>query len=71
MPPASGCSSPAMSRSTVDLPDPDGPSSVVMLPAGAVNDTSSTAGVPRAVNRLVRFSTIEAHAEAGGPRART
>ena len=57
MVPASGCSSPAITRSTVDLPDPDGPSNVVMPPAGAVNDTSATAGVPRAVNRLVRFLT--------------
>ncbi len=44
-------------RSTVDLPEPDGPSSVVMPPVGAANDTSATAGVPRAVKRLVRLRT--------------
>src|SRR5215471_9888072 len=58
MRPPSSCSSPAMSRSTVDFPDPDGPSSAVMPPPGAVNDTSATAGVPPAVNRFVTFSTV-------------
>ena len=45
-------------RSTVDFPEPDGPSSVVMPPDGATNETSATAGVPDAVKRLVRFWTV-------------
>src|SRR6266567_7094184 len=53
-------------RSTVDLPDPDGPSSVVMPPSGASNDTSATAGVPRAVKRLVRLRTTRLMRGGGG-----
>jgi hypothetical protein len=42
--PASGYSRPAISRSTVDLPEPEGPSSVVMVPTGTEKLTDSTAG---------------------------
>ena len=53
--PSFGVSSPAIIRRTVLLPDPDGPSSAVIAPPGAVNDTSLTAlNVP---NRLVSCST--------------
>ncbi len=40
-------------RSTVDFPAPEGPSSAVIAPRGASNDTSETAGVPAAVKRFV------------------
>src|SRR5437763_6913869 len=46
--PAVGCSSPATQRNVVVLPQPDGPSSATMPPAGTVKLTSSTAGVPAA-----------------------
>ena len=36
-------SSPAMRRSVVVLPQPDGPSSVTSVPGAIVNETSSTA----------------------------
>src|SRR5437867_127254 len=51
--PASGSSRPATIRSTVDLPDPDGPRIDVTCPSGAVNDTSATAGSVPSRNRLV------------------
>ena len=43
MVPPSGTSRPAITRSSVDLPEPDGPSSAVSLPSGASNETSSRA----------------------------
>src|SRR3954468_2319743 len=43
MRPASGCSNPAIIRSVVVLPDPDGPSSVKNSPAPTVRSTLSTA----------------------------
>src|SRR3954467_12346517 len=43
MRPASGCSNPAIIRSVVVLPDPDGPSSVKNSPAPTVRSTVSTA----------------------------
>jgi hypothetical protein len=43
MAPALTVSSPAMSRRTVDLPQPDGPSTTRSSPAGAVKLTWSTA----------------------------
>ena len=43
MSPSSGRSSPAMQRSVVDLPQPDGPSSVKNAPDSTSNVTSSTA----------------------------
>ena len=39
--------SPLMQRSTVDLPQPDGPMSAVTLPGSMVMLTSVTAGRPR------------------------
>ncbi len=53
--PAVGSSRPAIIRSTVLLPEPLGPRSAVMLPASAVNVTSSTASNPP--KRFQRFST--------------
>ena len=41
--PASGVSNPAIMRSVVVLPHPDGPSIEKNSPPGIVNDTSSTA----------------------------
>src|SRR4051812_48354725 len=43
MRPASGCSNPAIIRSVVVLPDPDGPSKVKNSPAPTVRSTLSTA----------------------------
>ena len=68
--PASGSSRPAMIRSTVDLPAPDGPSTAVIAPVGAVNDTSATAGGPSSVKRRARFRTSTLIARPPGlPRA--
>jgi hypothetical protein len=41
--PASGCSSPAMDRNVVDLPQPDGPNSVNNSPGSTLKLTSLTA----------------------------
>ena len=41
-------SSPAIMRSNVDLPQPDGPSSTVNEPSGMVSDTPFTASTPPA-----------------------
>ena len=43
MRPAFACSSPAISRKVVVLPQPDGPSSVTSVPAAISKLTSSTA----------------------------
>src|SRR2546423_3089280 len=43
--PESGCSRPAMTRSSVDLPPPLGPSSAVSEPGGTSMDTSRSTGV--------------------------
>ncbi len=43
--PLEACSSPAMSRSVVDLPHPEGPRRTSILPVGASKLTSSTARV--------------------------
>ena len=56
--PSSADSSPAMMRSSVVLPEPDGPSSVVTPPEGASKLASNTAGVPFRVKRLVSLSTM-------------
>src|SRR5947209_3071419 len=56
MPPV-GCSSPAMQRRVVVLPQPDGPSSTTISPAAMRKLTSSTAGRPTR-NCLRRFETI-------------
>ena len=41
--PVSGVSRPAMIRSSVDLPDPEGPSSAVSEPSGTSSETSCSA----------------------------
>ena len=43
MSPASGCSNPAIMRSVVVLPQPDGPSSEMNSPGSIVSERSSTA----------------------------
>jgi hypothetical protein len=53
--PLSGASSPAITRSRVDLPEPLGPSSAVSAPSGAVSVTSSRAR--KAPKLLVTAST--------------
>src|SRR5437763_1383731 len=55
--PAVGCSRPAMQRSVVVLPQPEGPSSTTISPAAIRKLTSSTAGRPTA-NCLRRCETI-------------
>ena len=52
--PASGTSSPAITRSSVDLPEPLGPSSAVRDPSGTESETSSSA--TKSSNRLLTFS---------------
>src|SRR5436189_2233405 len=54
--PAVGCSRPAMQRSVVVLPQPEGPSSTTISPAGTWKLTPSTAGRPMA-NCLRRSRT--------------
>jgi hypothetical protein len=56
--PASGASSPAITRSSVDLPEPLGPSSAVKLPSGTEIETSSRA--TKSSNRLQTFSAAMA-----------
>src|SRR5256714_9669625 len=53
MRPWSGVSNPAISRSNVVLPQPDGPSSAKNPPRSIDNDTRSTAGA--APNRLLAW----------------
>src|SRR3954453_6347154 len=54
--PSVGCSSPATQRSGVVLPQPDGPSSTTISPAGTAKLTPSIAGRPTA-NCLPRSVT--------------
>src|SRR5690349_9268938 len=54
--PAVGCSSPATQRRVVVLPQPDGPSSTTISPAGITKLTPSTAGRP-ATNAFTRSRT--------------
>src|SRR3954470_1485506 len=56
--PESGCSSPAITRRSVDLPLPLGPSSAVRPPSGTSMETSSSA--TKSPNRLVTFLTAMA-----------
>src|SRR4029453_3923070 len=64
MRPALTVSRPAMRRSVVDLPQPEGPSRTTSLPAGTSKLTSSTAlGVPQSL--LTRWTEIADIA--GGP----
>src|SRR3954447_3423013 len=53
--PSSGCSSPAITRSSVDFPLPLGPRSAVSPPSGTSMETSSRA--TKSPNRLVTFLT--------------
>src|SRR6187455_372854 len=55
--PPVGCSSPAMQRKVVVLPQPEGPSSTTISPAAMRKLTSSTAGRPTR-NCLRRCETI-------------
>src|SRR4051812_43667567 len=57
MVPPVGCSSPAMQRKVVVLPQPEGPSSTTISPAAMRKLTSSTAGLPTK-NCLRRCETI-------------
>ena len=57
--PASGCSRPAMTRSSVDLPLPLGPSSAVSEPSGTSTETSSSA--VKAPKRLVTPCDRDGH----------
>ncbi len=50
-------SSPAIRRSVVVLPQPDGPSSVTSVPGSMVNDTSLTAVTPPYSLETLRNST--------------
>ena len=53
--PPSGTSRPAMTRSSVDLPEPDGPSSAVSEPSGISSETSSSAWKsPKRSNAVAR-----------------
>ena len=54
--PVSGFSSPAMTRSSVDLPPPLGPSSAVSEPSGISTETSSRA--TKSPNCLVTLSAL-------------
>src|SRR4051794_32931222 len=56
--PASGCSSPAITRSRVDFPDPLGPSNAVSPPSGTLIETSSSA--TKFPKRLVTSLTVMA-----------
>ena len=53
--PASGCSSPAITRSSVDFPLPLGPSSAVSEPLSTSTETSSSA--VKSPKRFVTFRT--------------
>src|SRR5436305_9717035 len=65
--PERGRSSPAIERSVVVLPQPDGPSSVNSLPSGTSNETSCAAlttapcSLAYSVNSDVTLSTIASH----------
>ena len=62
--PEVGVSSPQIMFSVVDFPQPEGPSSPTSMPSGISKVKSSTAitspwaFLPRAGNRLVRFSSV-------------
>jgi hypothetical protein len=68
MRPACGRSSPAMQRSVVVLPQPEGPSSVMSLPVSTARLTPSTArtSAPEAMNDLCRFSIANMGQPAAG-----
>ncbi len=58
--PALGGSSPAISRRSVVLPDPDGPSTTRSSPAGIVSSRGCSAATPPAKNRASCFNSIAA-----------
>src|ERR1041384_3447287 len=62
--PPVGCSSPAMQRKVVVLPQPDGPSSTTISPAATRKLTSSTAGRPteNCLRRCATISSADMHA---------
>ena len=62
--PVSGFSSPAITRSSVDLPLPLGPSSAVSEPSGISSETSSRA--TKSPNCLVTLSALIAITPPGG-----
>src|SRR5690348_18274332 len=66
--PPVGCSRPATQRKVVVLPQPDGPSSTTISPAGTAKLMPSTAGRPTE-NCLRRASTLSAAVMAPAPRA--
>src|ERR1700742_1455061 len=65
--PEVGCSSPATQREVVVLPQPDGPNSTTISPAGTAKLTPSTAGRPIA-NCLRRSLTSSAAVMMSFPR---
>src|SRR6202011_1570319 len=65
--PPVGCSRPATQRSVVVLPQPDGPSSTTISPAGTAKLTPSTAGRP-IENCLRRSLTSSAAVMVPAPR---
>src|SRR5712691_3401364 len=64
--PAVGCSRPATHRKVVVLPQPEGPSSTTISPAGTTKLTPSTAGRPSG-NCLRRSLTSSVAVIASGP----
>src|ERR1700722_13959850 len=56
--PADGCSSPAIRRSTVDLPQPDGPSSETNWPGSIASERACTASTPFAKRLSTSASSI-------------
>src|SRR5437870_10769808 len=77
MRPAVGSSNPAIILSTVLFPDPDGPRSAVIAPAGAVKVTSVTAlnepkrfVSPSTTMGMLMYGSFRAPAGDGGTRSR-
>src|SRR5882672_10105401 len=62
--PESGASRPATTRSSVDLPQPDGPSSTTNSPSRAVSERQSTATL--SPKRLVTPSIVNSDASGAG-----
>src|SRR6266700_6885144 len=67
--PPVGCSSPATQRNVVVLPQPDGPSSTTISPAGTAKFTPSTAGRP--IANCLRRSVTSSVAVMPRPVSRT
>src|SRR5438105_2620304 len=62
--PSSGCSKPAIIRSVVVLPQPDGPSSVSSSPGSTSRLTSLTAANALCPARVKRFETCSSRSRA-------